>query len=288
MELITELTPEQTAQFDKYAQKWIDIGMSTEPLDFESAKAAVIKAYEIAGLKPPTRFEVADSPNSAIDLIQKIDPSQTRSDILNGMSYGCHDAAWLSFYDYFLEVCGVEECRKLEGLFELAKSCGWLSMYDELVVFQHRPTSILLDDEKRLHCEFAPAITYRDGYSVYAWHGVRIPGQWIEDKSSITPEIALHWENVEQRRAACEIIGWKNILDMLNAQVIDQDEDPMIGTLVEVDIPDIGREKFLRVLCGTGREFALPVPPEMETALQANAWTFGMDETEFFKPEVRT
>ena len=63
----------------------------------------------------------------------------------------------------------------------------------------------------------------------------------------------------------------------------------MIGTLLEVDIPDIGREKFLRVLCGTGREFALPVPPDMKTALQANAWTFGMDDpNELLNLEIRT
>ena len=100
--------------------------------------------------------------------------------------------------------------------------------------------------------------------------------------------MALTWENVEQRRAACEIIGWKNILDVLDATIIDEDMDPMIGTLVEVNIPEIGKEKFLRVMCGTGREFALPVPPEMKTALESNAWTFGMDTSEFIIPEVRT
>ena len=92
----------------------------------------------------------------------------------------------------------------------------------------------------------------------------------------------------EERRAACEILGWANILRELDAKVINEDGDPEIGTLVEVDLPDIGKEKFLRVLCGTKREFALPVPPDMKTALQANAWTFGMDIKDFVVPEVRT
>ena len=161
-------------------------------------------------------------------------------------------------------------------------------MYEDLVVFQHRPTQILMDDQERLHCDHGPAILYRDGFAVYAWHGVRIPAEWIEDKSSITPHMALTWENIEQRRAACEILGWNNILNVLDAKVIDEDADPMIGVLVEVDIPEIGREKFLRVMCGTGREFALPVPPEMKTALESNAWTSGMDTNEFVIPEVRT
>ena len=37
----------------------------------------------------------------------------------------------------------------------------------------------------------------------------------------------------------------------------------------------------------TGRRFALPVPPDMTTALQANAWSYGLDETDY-KPEIRT
>jgi len=62
----------------------------------------------------------------------------------------------------------------------------------------------------------------------------------------------------------------------------------MIGTLLEVDIPDIGNEKFLRVLCGTGREFAIPVPPNMKTALEANAWTYGLEGNLLRDLEVRT
>lgn len=73
--------------------------------------------------------------------------------------------------------------------------------------------------------------------------------------------------------------------------MIDQDADEMIGTLLEVHIPNIGNdsmlEKFLKVRCGTGAEFAIPVPPEMRTALEANAWTYGLKPTEYV-PEVRT
>lgn len=100
--------------------------------------------------------------------------------------------------------------------------------------------------------------------------------------------MALTWENIEQRRAAIEIVGWDKIIDQLNAKVIDEDVDPEIGTLIEAKIPDIGKERFLRVRCGTGRSFCLPVPPNMKTALEAQSWTWGLDEKTFKKPEVRT
>ena len=133
------------------------------------------------------------------------------------------------------------------------------------------------------------AIRYRDGWGVSCWHGTRIPDEWLADKTSLTPQTALTWQNIEQRRAACEILGWNAILRELDATTINADTDPQIGELVEVTIPEIGRERFLRVHCGTGREFALPVPPSMRTALEANAWTYGYDTPETFgKPEVRT
>jgi hypothetical protein len=287
---IMNLPKEQESLFGEYTQKWLKIGISTEPVDFEKAKTAACLAYRLAGLKEPSNFHIANSPIDAVRLIKKIDNSKSEYDIFNDMSYGSMDAPWLAFYDYFREVVGLkEETQNILGLIDLAKHCGWVSFYEDTVVFQHRPEIIKFDDQKRLHCEDGPAIRYRDGYSVYSWHGTSIPAEWIEKKSKLTPKIALTWENIEQRRCACEILGWATILRELNSTVIDADDDPMIGNLLEVDIPDIGREKFLQVLCGTGRTFAIPVPPEMKTAIEAQAWTWGMNVNDFGAgPEIRT
>lgn len=288
-EVIKSLTPEQEALFPVYREKWRNIGLSTEPVDLEKAKQAAILAYECAGLPAPTQFFLVDSPVAAIKFIQELDPSLSKEEIYNSMIYGFQDAFWLAFYDYMKEVLNIECCNKLNGLFELSKYSGWLNVYEDVVVFQQKPEYIKFDEDDRLHCETGPAIRYRDGFSVYAWHGTRIPGEWIENRENLDVTIALTWENVEQRRCACEIIGWAKVLEKLNAKIINEDEDPQVGVLLEVELPDVGKERFLRVLCGTGREFALPVPPNMETALQANAWTFGMDDfRDWIKPEVRT
>lgn len=285
---IDKLTPEQEAMLPVYRDDWIKIGLSTEPVNFEKAKAAICEAYRAADLKEPTQFHVVDSPMAAIDLIKKLDPSKSSQTIFNEMIFGAHDASWLVFYAFFRDVVGLECCNKLSGLIELAKHCGWLNVYEDVVVFQHRPESIKMDDENRLHCENGPAIRYRDGYSVYAWHGTRIPGEWIEKKGALTPKIALTWSNIEQRRCACEILGWAKILEQLDAKVINEDKDPEIGVLLEVELPELGKEKFLKVQCGTGRTFCLPVPPTMKTAIEANAWTYNLDLKTFTVPEVRT
>lgn len=321
---IDSLTKEQEDQIPLFRDKWIQIGLSTEPLNLESAKKAAINAYELAGLAPPKNFFTAKSPLDAINLITRLssyktkeevfndpafvpsdpskskkqilaemsfDPSSTpksKSEILNEMSFGCHDANWLGFFEYFKDVVGIDECKKAEGLIELAHHCGWVSFYEDTVVFQDRPCVIKMDENNRTHCETGPAIAYSDGLAVYVWHGVSIPSEWIEKKHELKPETALSWENIEQRRCACEILGWVKILDQLGGKVIDKDDDPEIGTLVEVNIPEIGKERFLRVLCGTKREFAFPVPPDTKTALDGNAWSYGLDGKDLLNLEVRT
>ena len=166
---------------------------------------------------------------------------------------------------------------------------GFRVMHEEFCLVSDFPEFIKTDAERRPHCEYGPSYRWRDGWSLYHWHGVEIPAEWVEDKASLSAKMALTWANIEQRRAACEIVGWEKILQELNARTIDKDADPEIGELVEVSIPEGGKERFLRVKCGTKRQFALPVPPTMKTALQANAWTFGYDDChDFTKPEVRT
>ena len=111
--------------------------------------------------------------------------------------------------------------------------------------------------------------------------------EWILSPEKIQPSFALTHPNVEKRRALCEIVGWDKILQSLEVKIINEDSDAEIGTLVSANLPGEPDSKFLKVRCGTGRNFVLPVPPTMRTALEANAWTWGLDSNEY-SPEVRT
>src|SRR3990167_5452529 len=162
-----------------------------------------------------------------------------------------------------------------------------LLAYQNILVISDRPKAINRDVNGRLHCETGASIAYRDGWSLYHWHGISIPSEWVTGKKPTAKE-ALTYKNIEQRRAAAEIVGWHNILHELNAKIIDEDQDPQVGILLEADIPDSGKEKFLKVRCETGREFVLPIPREVKTALEANLWTYGLDADRIYLPEVRT
>lgn len=210
--MIESLTKSQESAIPSYVEKWLSIGLSTERMDREAAIAAAKKAYRLVGLDEPVNFHFTRSPIEAIELIQKLDPNATKSDILSNMIYGAHDASWLGFYDFFGTECGIRDCDKMEGLSDLARNCGWLSVFEDTVVFQEKPIAIRFDDQDRLHCETGPAIEYEDGFAVYSWHGVSIPKEWITERDKLTANTALTWENIEQRRAACEIVTWAKVL----------------------------------------------------------------------------
>ena len=345
---IKKLTTDQKSRFAEWTKKWVDIGLSTDPADFDAATEAALKSYRLANLNKPMVILRMGSPYSASiggamawmilrvlfkdqvraqvgDQVRAQVGAQVRDQVgaqvwdqvrdqvwdqvgaqvwdqvraqawdqaKEGVNNYGYDALWgtgfASWVSFFRDVCGWEDplLEKFSVLETLVKSCGWTWWHQNVLAISDRPRVISRDNENRLHCETGPSIAYPDGWSLFHWHGVSVPAGWIMDKQSLSAKTALTWENIEQRRAACEIVGWAKIMHELDARVIDEDGDPEVGILLEAEIPDSGRERFLKVLCGTGREFVLPVPPEMQTALEANAWTYGLDKFEY-KPEVRT
>jgi len=283
--ILKELTPEQEAKLGDYAEKWIDIGFSLEPIDIPKTLAALKIAYQNAGIAFPSKYEVYDSPFQVISAMKEkynldVDPQD--------FIFGQHEAYWLSLYDYFYTETCIERDTNIDPLIDLAKYAGWILTFDELIVLTHRPVAIEFDAEGRTHCENDFAIKFRDDTGVVMWHGVRIEQQdWILDTASLTAEKVLKHSNVEQRRIGCEILGWDKILESLKHTVINEDADPTVGTLLEVDLPDSGLERFLMAIDpNVGKTICLPVPGEMKTALEANSWTYGIDALNF-KPDLR-
>ena len=198
---------------------------------------------------------------------------------------GQDDAFRLAYFEFLNDIGELSGFETLYGNIELCKSAGWVMAYDDICFISERHDALHLDEAGLLHCGTGPALSYRDGFCVYEWHGISYPSEWAYNKPSAAT--ALSWNNLEKRRVVWAMIGWPSILEQLNAVTISKDKNPEIGELMQAEIPGVGLEKFLRVTCGTGRKFVLPVPPEMTTARQANAWTWGM-ESDQYKPEVRT
>jgi len=190
---------------------------------------------------------------------------------------GGWDYYWLSFYK-FAQIIGVKYKNQshLDAYINYANECSGMYAYKNIAFCFDRPKT-KFDENNLLHCEDDYAMKFNDGYGFCAWHGTRVPDDWIL-KKSLDAKTVITWENTEQRRAAYEIYGWVNILSELNSVTIDKNSDDYHGELLEVDIPDIGKEKILKYKCGTGRWFASPVSPHNKTAIQAQAELRGLPE----------
>lgn len=57
-----QLTPEQTARFPEFVEKWTKIGLSCESADRPRAEAAIHLMYETGGLTQPAEIVWFDSP----------------------------------------------------------------------------------------------------------------------------------------------------------------------------------------------------------------------------------
>ena len=180
-------------------------------------------------------------------------------------------SAFLTFFRYIAKL--PIDYSKFDAFEYLSEHSGPRIMHEKFCMISDRPELLKVDNQNRPHAEIGPFCKWIDGTSLYSWHGIRVPEWWMEKRELLTPEIALTWPNVEQRRAACEMLGWANVLEhpSLNPKVIDEDL-PHIGKLIQVDLPDAPQQWFLKYQCGTGRWFAESVNDKsFNTALKANA-----------------
>lgn len=279
-----KLTDKQVAICKKTAAEWeaFCLGGDSE-LDLEAASEGLAYFYEKAGLTRP-EFIVCDSTPAAYAAAKQRGGTANSTSFV-GLGYWAAWTADAHCYQQF-GLKGVCENEALPYWFKFMRAGVWDSvLFDKAAFLIRRPSIVKRDEQLRQHCADGPAFSFRDGACLYFWHGTAIPQAWIEDIGSVPVDTAITHPNVEQRRVLCEIMGWGKVLDKLGAKVVDED-DPEIGVLLEATVAD-EKARFLRVRCGTGRDFVLSVPVEMKTALEANAWTYDLGP-EDFKIEVRT
>jgi hypothetical protein len=241
--MITQLTPEQEAQMAPWADKWIKIGLSTEPADFDKAAKAALRGYQLCNLPTPKHVLFAPSPYAATLLgiltVKGEDPAKmkkltnaemrakmTTSEFLDGVNNdGVSSlwASWAAYVSYFRDVVGwqdesLESFRVYE---DLVLSCGWSWMHEEVLVIGDRPKIVHLDGQGRLHNPDGPSLEYRDGWKMYHSHGVPLPDDIMEDRSLLTAERINKETNAEVRRCLMEMFGYSKYIAEVG-EVVDQ------------------------------------------------------------------
>jgi hypothetical protein len=206
--------------------------------------------------------------------------------------WGQHEAYWISFYLFCRDVLGVryadEKSADLDRWRDLAKSCCWWWPYENWCVVSERPTVVGMDDRDRIHGGNGPAVSFADGWSVWAWHGVRVAQHVIEQPQRITVAEIERESNAEVRRVLLERYGPARYLVDSGAAVIDRvaldDTRVPFGVrgakLLRKEVP--GDEPLVFVELrnstpepdGSTKVYHLRVPPDMRSCIAAVAWTW--------------
>lgn len=103
---------------------------------------------------------------------------------------------------------------------------GYRWMHPDFCMISDRPRVLKIDESNRPHCADGPSHLWSDGFSIFHWHGYRIPDThtWIiTDKDRITAEAIMAEPNAELRRIMCEITAFEPIRSI--ARVTAQDVD---------------------------------------------------------------
>ncbi len=290
-----ELTKEQEELIPIWREKWLNIGLSVEETNVAIAEEGVREAYKSVNLPVPDKIYWRESPQAgarlaASLLLDKPESEVTKAEAQEQISKACHgqfDAAWLGYYDYFLEVVKLD-LHQICGQIKIAKSCCWWWPFDEAVVLTKRPYALNRDPEGRLHCEDGPAIAWKDNFGVYAWHGIRVPQHVIEKPETITVDEIEKEQNVEVRRVMITRYGQDKYLLDSGAKEVQKDD---WGILYRKEIPNDEAIVMVKVVNstpesdGSFKDYFIRVPPNVTSAKDAVSWTF--DEKDY-NPSIQT
>jgi len=201
---------------------------------------------------------------------------------------------WIAYHDFcdrHLNV--VYEPGRLSRIrlwAEIYKSCYWWAPYETTCFVSDRPTEIHVDGRERLHNLRGPAMAFSDGWSLYSIHGSFVSQRLVNHPDEIRLEDLPLDENLEVLHATIELLGHERFLAAAKAKLLQQDE---FGRLYRIPFFDYEPLLLLEVVNasadadGSMRHHLLRVPPEMETAHEAVAWTFGQRAKDY-APVVQT
>ena len=261
------------------AELWSILGTNLEDSLWASAEASILEGNISTAVWMYVRHKVevslgdsqsrSDRDRPEDVLKHKIRYSVGGSVFASVEGYGA--AFWLAYY-HFLAVSLRLDVLQALGRFNRLVSGYWLGTEVALIV--RRTTILALDVAGRLHNANGRCMEYRDGWGFYAWHGMQVPEQVILAPETLTREDFFNESNLEVRRIIQERMGGRFVAE-LGGRVIDTS---LRGTLYEVRLPEDDPEGVARYVqvqdTSTSRQYFLRVPPTVQTATEAVAWTF--------------
>lgn len=201
-----------------------------------------------------------------------------------GFMRGALDPLPLYIVDAFAAVLELPEVQPLTAYSVLARSAGFVLPLEERVWLCERPTVLKRDIDGNLHASDGPAIDWGGTMPFYMWHGERVKKKAVEPTEGLRAHDIIH----EPHRATRDILLQRFGLDRFCrdvGRVVRQDETGTLwraGSIFAVEVENGTPEPD-----GSLRRYFLRVPPTMQSAREAVAWTYGLTKRDY-KVAVRT
>lgn len=207
---------------------------------------------------------------------------------------------------------------------DCARHGGFRVLHEEFCIVSDFPRQIHKDAQNRPHNDIGPSHEWRDGWALWHIHGVRVTEQIVMRPETLTPAQIDAENNAEVRRVMIERFGAERYLLESDAEPVHRDDygvlyrreidgdEPitMVRLLNSTPEPDgvmsqdeaeavFGKsavQRRLDTMRAIGhpiedaprfKAYMLRVPPDMQTAHAAVAWTFGKTVNDY-APEVES
>jgi hypothetical protein len=140
-------------------------------------------------------------------------------------------------YDSYLtaarDILGLklQQHRAYQAWEECAIHGGFRWMYEEFCIVSDFPEILKVDDRNRPHCDDGPSHRWRDGWSLYFIHGVRVTEQIVMHPETLTVAQIDAEENAEIRRVMVERYGLPRYMQDSGATVVAEcsADHPLVG-----------------------------------------------------------
>ncbi len=193
----------------------------------------------------------------------------SKTQIQSTFFWGQQDAYWIAFYKFCRDVVGIkyqkDKSEVLDLWAEIAESCMWFWPYDDVCIISNRPSTVRMDQRDRIHDYNLPCVEFRDGWKVYAIHGVRVPEKYILTQiEKINPSEVLKESNAEVRTAVIKKCGFGHFRKHLKSKIVSSSNN---NELIEFDLGDSMIVRGLLVRWTDkhdSKETILPVPRTRE------------------------
>ena len=209
---------------------------------------------------------------------------QVPSTYINYSDYG-----WVSFYEYFRRHTNIKFPKKLLDKFDSIAAglkSGIYEIYPHkgLCVGVRPPEKIFRDEHGRIHNTEGPAIRFRDGFSVYAIHGRRLPAWIWERRDTITREEFLQEKNAEVRGGMYAVLGQKRVFDLIGAEEVARESANNETYILYRTKERIGGKfwQWVGVKCpSTGTDYLLGVPDSVTSPMAGASGTWGLQKEDY-------